>query len=117
MTALRVQNARTMHTMTSSRSKSGKLAAKPGQIESSVSSATDDLRGPHRQDETRRTVDLGHPSDGPSWIDPAEIRVNTTDHGSRRLSIDCNKIRHKRPSSPGPLLTEADMAVATFSSK
>ena len=36
MTALRVQNARTMHTMTSSRSKSGKLAAKPGQIESSV---------------------------------------------------------------------------------
>src|ERR1700688_2913798 len=43
------------------------------------SSAPDDLRGPHRQDETRRTVDLGHSSDGPSWIDPAEIRVNTTE--------------------------------------
>ena len=56
------------------------VAAKPGQIESSI-----DL--PHqmifryrvRQDETRRTVDLGHSSDGPSWIDLAEIRVNTTE--------------------------------------
>jgi len=32
-----------------------------------------------RQDETRRTVDLGHSSDGPSWIDLAEIRVTTTE--------------------------------------
>ena len=30
------------------------------------SSAPDDLREPCRQDETRRTVDLGHSSDGPS---------------------------------------------------
>src|SRR4029450_6273869 len=43
------------------------------------SSAPDDLREPRRQDETRRTVDLGHSSDGPSWIDLAEIRVNTTE--------------------------------------
>ncbi|WP_245284414.1 MT-A70 family methyltransferase, partial [Bradyrhizobium sp. WSM2254] len=37
------------------------------------------LRVPHRPDETRRTVDLGHSSHGPSWIDLAEIRVNTTE--------------------------------------
>src|ERR1700730_9699222 len=43
------------------------------------SSAPDDLRGPRRRDETRRTVDLGHSSDGPSWIDLAAIRVNTTE--------------------------------------
>src|SRR5258705_5971842 len=43
------------------------------------SSVPDDLREPHRQDETRRTVDLGHSSDGPSWIDLAENRVNTTE--------------------------------------
>src|SRR6478735_11482243 len=43
------------------------------------SSAQGDLRGPHRQDETRRTVDLGHSSDGPSWIDLAENRVTTTE--------------------------------------
>src|SRR6516225_4268571 len=43
------------------------------------SSAPDDLRGPHRQDETRKTVDLGHSSDGPSSIDPAAIRINTTE--------------------------------------
>ncbi len=29
--------------------------------------------------ETRRTVDLGHSSHGPSWIDPAAIRVDTTE--------------------------------------
>src|ERR1700681_3954104 len=40
------------------------------------SSAPDDLREPRRQDETRRTVDLGHSSDGPSWIDLAAIRFN-----------------------------------------
>src|SRR5712671_5888592 len=43
------------------------------------SSAPDDLREPRRQDETRRTVDLGHSSDGPSWIDLAENRVDTTE--------------------------------------
>src|SRR6185312_10064286 len=42
-------------------------------------SAPGDLREPRRQDETRRTVDLGHSSDGPSWIDLAEIRVNVTE--------------------------------------
>src|SRR5205814_10266302 len=43
------------------------------------SSAPDDPRGPRRLDETRRTVDLGYSSDGPSWIDLAENRVNTTE--------------------------------------
>src|ERR1700704_1673664 len=43
------------------------------------SSAPDDLRQPRRQGETRRTVDLGHSSDGPSWIDLTEICVNTTE--------------------------------------
>src|SRR5450432_666953 len=43
------------------------------------SSAPGDLLEPRRQDETRRTIDLGHSSDGPSWIDLAEIRVNVTE--------------------------------------
>src|SRR5437868_3826564 len=43
------------------------------------SSAPCDLRELRRQDETRRTVDLGHSSSGPSWIDLAENRVNTTE--------------------------------------
>jgi hypothetical protein len=43
------------------------------------SSAPDDLRERHRKDETRRTVDLVHSTDEPSWIDLAEIRVNTTE--------------------------------------
>src|ERR1700733_494582 len=43
------------------------------------SCAPDDHRGPRRQDETRRTVDPGHSSDGPSWIDLAENRVTTTE--------------------------------------
>jgi hypothetical protein len=43
------------------------------------SSAPDDLRELRRLDETRRTVDLDHSSDGPSWIDLAEIRVDTTE--------------------------------------
>jgi hypothetical protein len=43
------------------------------------SSVPGDPRGPRRQVETRRTVDLGHSSDGPSWIDLAENRVNTTE--------------------------------------
>src|SRR6266404_1767580 len=47
--------------------------------EQSPSCAPDDLQGPRRQDETGRTVDLGHSSDGPSWIDLVSIRVNTTE--------------------------------------
>ena len=39
----------------------------------------DDLPEPRRQNKTRRTVDLGHSSDGQSWIDLAEIRVTTTE--------------------------------------
>jgi hypothetical protein len=40
-----------------------------------------------------KTVDLGHSSDGPSWIDLTENRVTQRNHGSRHLSIDfCNKI-------------------------
>ncbi|WP_456624129.1 hypothetical protein [Bradyrhizobium sp. P5_C12] len=49
----------------------GPIVAKAG--------ALDDLREPRRRDETRRTVDLGHSSDGPSWIDLVAIRVNTTE--------------------------------------
>ena len=57
MTALRVQNARTMHTMT----RRGRNRA------SSL-----------RSQDRSRAVSI-FPSDGPSWIDPAEICVNTTD--------------------------------------
>src|SRR5271154_3042457 len=42
-------------------------------------SAPDDLREPPRLDETRRIADLGYSSDGPSWIDLAAIRINTTE--------------------------------------
>ena len=50
------------------------------------SSAQDDLRGPNRQDKTRRTAELGHSSDGPSCIDPAEIRVCNNGITLRALS-------------------------------
>src|SRR4051795_9290320 len=50
------------------------------------SSAPGDPRAPRRQDETRRTADLGHSSDGPSWIDLAEIRVNITESRFAALS-------------------------------
>jgi hypothetical protein len=53
------------------------------------SSAPSDLRGPRHRDETRRTVDLGHSSDGPSWIDPDAIRVNTTES---RLAACLNRL-------------------------
>jgi hypothetical protein len=43
------------------------------------SAGPDDLPEPRRQDETRRTVDLSHSSDDPSWIDRGAIRVNTTE--------------------------------------
>src|SRR6185369_18054176 len=58
------------------------------------SSAPDDLREPRRQDETRRTVDLGHSSDGPSWIDLAEIRVNTTES---RFAACLNRLLQHNP--------------------
>jgi hypothetical protein len=45
----------------------------------SVGPAPDDLQGPHRLGETRRTVDPGHSSDGPSWIDLVENRVKATE--------------------------------------
>src|ERR1700722_7879 len=51
------------------------------------SSAPDDLRGPHSQDKTLRTVNLVHSSDGPSWIDLAENLVNTTES---RFAADLN---------------------------
>src|SRR6266851_6708060 len=47
--------------------------------------------------ETCRTVDLGHSSDGPSWIDLTEIRVSARNHASRAISTDLgNKIRQCR---------------------
>ena len=60
------------------------------------SSAPDDLRAPRRQDETRRTVDLGHSSDGPSSIDLAEIRVTTTESRfAARLNRLLQQNRHE----------------------
>src|SRR5207237_2983112 len=60
------------------------------------SSAPDDLQEPRRQVETRRTVDLGHSSNGPSWVDLAAIRVNKTES---RFAASLNRLlqqnRHK----------------------
>src|SRR6478752_7371801 len=53
-----------------------------------------DLRERHRQDETRRTVDLGHSSDGSSWIDLAEIRVTTTES---RFAACLNRLLQQNP--------------------
>src|SRR5579872_6583963 len=53
------------------------------------SSAPNDLQEPRRQDETRRTVDLGHSSDGPSWIDLAENRVTITES---RFAVGLNRL-------------------------
>src|ERR1700722_18882329 len=58
------------------------------------SSAPDDLQEPLRQDETRRTVDLGHSSDGPSWIDLAAIRLNTTES---RFVASLNRLLQQNP--------------------
>jgi hypothetical protein len=44
-----------------------------------LSSAPCDLGESRRQDGTRKTVDLRHSSDGPSWIDLVENRINTTE--------------------------------------
>src|SRR5580704_7431038 len=64
------------------------------------SSAPDDLQEPRRQDETRRTVDLGHSSGGPSWIDLAEIRVNATES---RFAAGLNRLlQQKRHFSEVP---------------
>jgi hypothetical protein len=61
------------------------------------SSAPDDRREP-RQDETRRTVDLGHSSDGPSWIDLTEIRVYTTES---RFAAGLNRLLQRYPPRTG----------------
>src|SRR5207237_2228893 len=53
------------------------------------SSAPDDLQKPRRQVETRRTVDLGHSSNGPSWVDLAAIRVNKTES---RFAASLNRL-------------------------
>src|ERR1700688_2623728 len=58
------------------------------------SSAPDDLREPRRQDETRRTVDLGHSSDGPSWIDLVAIRVKTTESS---FAASLNQLLQQNP--------------------
>src|SRR4051812_9639064 len=63
------------------------------------SSAPNDLQEPRRQDKTRRTVDLGHSSDGPSWIDLAEIRVNTTE--SRFVTCLNRLLQQNRPTAEG----------------
>src|SRR5579859_4284514 len=62
------------------------------------SSAPDDLREPPRRDETRRTVDLGHSSDGPSWIDLGAIRVDTTES---RLEACLNRLLQQNRHSAG----------------
>ena len=79
MTALRVQNARTMHTMTSSRSKSGKLAAKPGQIESSVDLPHQMIVG-DRIAKMKLVEQLTFLQTAHHGSTPPRIRVNTTDH-------------------------------------
>jgi hypothetical protein len=56
-----------------------KFAAEPGQIESSVDLPHHVIFGNGIAKTKLRTVDLGHSSDGPSWIDLAENRVITTE--------------------------------------
>src|SRR6516225_5093100 len=74
------------------------------------SSAPDDLRGPHRQDETRKTVDLGHSSDGPSSIDPAAIRVNTTESS---FAACLNRLlQQNRPKADAGTITIEERAAA-----
>jgi hypothetical protein len=58
------------------------------------SSAPDDLRELRRRDETRRTVDLGYSSDGPSWIDLGKIRVDTTES---RFATRLNRLLQQNP--------------------
>src|ERR1700722_5898760 len=65
------------------------------------SSVPDDLLEQRRQYKTRRTVDPGHSSDGPSWIDLAENRVNTTES---RFVVGLNRLLQQNrhiPDSPG----------------
>jgi hypothetical protein len=54
-------------------------------------------RGPGRQDETSRTVDLDHSSDGPSWIDLIEIRFDARE--SRRDRC-LNRLLQENLSNP-----------------
>src|SRR6267142_6355971 len=61
------------------------------------SSAPDDLPEPRRQDETRRTVDLGHSSDGSSWIDLTEIRVSRTES---RIAAYLNRLLQQNRHMP-----------------
>jgi hypothetical protein len=56
-----------------------KFAAEPGQIESSVDLPHQMIFGDRIAKTKLRTVDLGHPSDGPSWIDLTENRLTTTE--------------------------------------
>ena len=82
-----------------------KFAAKPGKIESSI-----DL--PHQVILRHRvaklklveTVDLGHSSDGPSWIDLAEIRVNATE--SRFVACLNRLLQQNPPEAVIKTLTE-----------
>jgi hypothetical protein len=62
------------------------------------SSAQGDLRGPHHQDEIRRTADLGL-FRRPIMDRPRrDSRQGKRNHGSRPVSTDfCNKIRQKQP--------------------
>ena len=74
--------------------------------------ANDERAGPtgfydqHRQDETRRTVNLGHSSDGPSWIDLAAIRVNKTES---RFGTSLNRLLQQN-------LPQADIVKKAFAS-
>jgi hypothetical protein len=49
---------------------------------------------PRRQGETRRIAGLGHSSNGPSWIDPAEIRVTRTES---RFAAYLNRLLQQNP--------------------
>ena len=57
-----------------------KFTAKPGKIESSIDLPNQVIFG-NRVAEMKlvEQLNLGHSSDGPSWIDLAAIRVNTTE--------------------------------------
>ncbi|KRR04370.1 hypothetical protein CP49_21545 [Bradyrhizobium valentinum] len=75
-----------------------KLAAKPGQIESSIDP-------PHQMIFRNRVakmklveqLTLVVSSDGPSWIDLVAIRVNITES---RLEASLNRLLQQNPSKP-----------------
>src|SRR4029453_1922065 len=72
------------------------------------SSAPNDLRESRRPDETRRTVDLGHSSHGPSWIDLAENRVTTTESRLLPLSISSKTTSQKIQTEPPPTFASTE---------